>query len=292
LTSERYIFVGNRRFVLEQMMDEGVNLVGVVVVAGSHLERDFGNATISLPKGYHTISNKRMLLDLLTTLQFDVLISNGCPYILPISQLPVRKYINVHPSCLPDLRGFDPVIGAILFGRDSGATCHVMDDGVDTGAVISQIRIPYSEDLDVTTLYQLSFQAERMAFSEALAIGFDPQHVQVHRDGLISYRRRAEDWFISFEESNDVILRKIRAFNNPSLGCEFVVNESRYRVYSACRMRNAFLVDFVKSFDEGEVALSFEDCIIFNRDNEVIRFQSIVSVDGAALSVGDRLSRI
>ena len=41
---------------------------------------------------------------------YDILVSNGCPYILPLNELKKAKYVNVHPSLLPNLKGIDPVI--------------------------------------------------------------------------------------------------------------------------------------------------------------------------------------
>jgi methionyl-tRNA formyltransferase len=198
-------------------------------------------------------------------------------------------YVNIHPSLLPDLRGIDPVIGAVLFGRDGGATCHVMDAGIDTGDIIAQVRIPWSDDLDVTTLYQLSFHAEQQAFSEALARGFQPLKPQLDVPGIMYYSRRPEDRILTFKEPNDVLLQKIKAFNNKAAGCEFTAHGRRYKVYSATRMKNSFLARIVSGFGEGVVAFCYESCIIFRKDGEVLRLQEIVPLDGQALQVGDRL---
>ena len=167
MNAYRFLFVGNRRFVLEQMLREGLEMVGVFIIKGTHLERDYHNGLLTEPNNVRVIGSKFELLALIRNTTFDVLVSNGCPYILPIGELPQARYINIHPSHLPDLRGVDPVIGAVLLGRDAGATCHVMDKGIDTGAVISQIRIPMTEDLGVSTLYQLSFIAGQQVFSQA-----------------------------------------------------------------------------------------------------------------------------
>ena len=84
--------------------------------------------------------------------EFDVLVSAGCPYILPITRLQGAShkiFINLHGSLLPDLRGENPVQGAILKNRRHGASCHLMDDGIDTGAVIAQRAIDITDDLSL-----------------------------------------------------------------------------------------------------------------------------------------------
>jgi len=285
----RFIFVGNRRFVLERMVASGVNLSSIYVVAGTHLERDLRREGVPGVTDYVLVHNKSELIHLLCQARFDVLISNGCPYILPVADLPHAKYVNIHPSYLPDLRGVDPVIGAILFRRDSGATCHVMDSGVDTGPIISRIRIPFKDDLDVTTLYQLSFVAEQQVFSKALALGFEPQYEQLNDPRAIYYCRKPADQVISFREDNDFILQKIKAFNNHSQGCSFSIGGVSYRVFSAQRMCNPFILKLLEGFPECEVGMSYENGIVFRKDGEVLRFLEILSANGKAISVGTNL---
>ncbi|WP_178139331.1 formyltransferase family protein [Desulfovibrio litoralis] len=284
--------MGNRRFVLEEMCATGVNLKKVFVVANTHLERDLKNGFLSLPCHYIIINNKQELLYHLSAMSFDILVSNGCPYILPISQMPVAKYVNIHPSCLPDLRGVDPVIGAILFEKNSGATCHIMDDGVDTGDIISQVSIPYNENLDVTTLYQLSFCAEKQAFRDALLLKFQAQYAQKSRDSDIYYSRKPEDRVITFKEENNFILRKIKAFNNRTQGCLFLVNNKNYIVFRAEILTNCFLTDYMQKFMEGIVAFSYENSILFKKDNEILRFSDISFNNNPAILVGDKIFEV
>lgn len=287
--NQRFVFVGNRRFVLEQMLEASINIEKVVVIAGTHLEKDVQNGFISLANNVVIIHNKSELLNIIHETQFDILISNGCPYILPISTLPQAKYVNIHPSFLPDLKGADPVIGAILHQRDAGVTCHLMDSGIDTGPVIAQVRIPYSDDLDVTTLYQLSFHAEKKAFSIALQTNFKTSHVQMKAPCSIYYSRKPEDQLITFCEENDFIFQKIKAFNNKSQGCQFAINGVSHKVFSATRMTNQYLFDLVAKYPDCVVALSYENCIIFRKDSELIRFENIVSPDDNTITVGDKI---
>ena len=286
---DRFVFVGNRRFVLERMLQDHLDLCAVFVVQGTHLQRDLEGGVLGNLANAVVIRDKADLLARLRTTEFDVLVSNGCPYILPVADLPKARYVNIHPSYLPDLRGADPAIGAVLFGRDAGATCHVMDAGIDTGPIIAQVRIPFSEDLDVTTLYQLSFVAEQQAFSQSLARDFKPAFEQTAHGDLMYYSRRKEDRIIDFTESNELLLRKVKAFNNRSAGCEFIAQGHRYRAFSARRMENPFLADFVSGFPALTAALSYENCIVFHKDGQVLRFEQIDSIDGAVISVGDRL---
>ncbi len=287
-----FVFVGNRRFVLEEMIKVGLYISKVFIAKGTHLEHDFNNGVLPNFLIYEIIKSKIELENHLFDTEFDVLVSNGCPYILSISELPKARYVNIHPSLLPDLRGYDPVIGAVLYERDTGATCHVMDNNIDTGEIISQVHIPYTEDLDVTTLYQLSFIAEQRAFNEAYLRDFEPLRPQNETYEIIQYKRKKIDYYINFHESIDTIIQKIKAFNNISQGCRFIVNGVEYKVFGIERMKNPFLVGIVFNKQEGEIVFSYEGCVIFHKDSEVLRLIGVKSLkDEVPLKVGTNLLR-
>jgi methionyl-tRNA formyltransferase len=61
--------------------------------------------------------------------------------------IPRLGSINVHPSLLPKYRGASPIVAAIASGdRETGVALMVMDAGIDTGAVVSQERMPIAGD--------------------------------------------------------------------------------------------------------------------------------------------------
>jgi phosphoribosylglycinamide formyltransferase 1 len=51
--------------------------------------------------------------------------------------------VNVHPSLLPDFPGLHPVEDQLAAGvGESGATVHLVDEGVDSGPILAQERVP------------------------------------------------------------------------------------------------------------------------------------------------------
>ena len=51
--------------------------------------------------------------------------------------------VNVHPSLLPSFPGGHPVEDQLAAGvTESGATVHLVDEGVDSGAILAQERVP------------------------------------------------------------------------------------------------------------------------------------------------------
>lgn len=61
--------------------------------------------------------------------------------------------INIHPSPLPLERGCDPHLWTILDDLQRGVTIHYIDEGIDTGDIITQALLP-SPDPSTTTFTQ------------------------------------------------------------------------------------------------------------------------------------------
>jgi phosphoribosylglycinamide formyltransferase 1 len=63
------------------------------------------------------------------------------------------RVINVHPSLLPAFPGKSALEDALAAGvRETGVTVFVVDDGVDTGPVLAQERVPVEYDDRLETL--------------------------------------------------------------------------------------------------------------------------------------------
>ncbi len=287
LSRARFVFVGNRFFVLEEMLAAGLRLERILAVKGSYLERELAARGVA----HAPIASKADLLRHLREASFDALVANGCPYVLPADEVgrPDRRFINVHPSYLPDLRGADPVPGALLFGRDSGATCHIMDARIDTGDIISQVRVPYSEDLDAGLLYRLSFRAERQVFRAALERAFAPAYPQPADSGSVYYTRKPGDLRIDFAEPAAAIVRRVRAFNNPSQGAFFTVGAATIKVFAAELAANRYLVAESEGRAENEVLWLYEGSLVIKKGAACLKLGGLTG-DLAALSVGVVLS--
>ena len=114
------------------------------------------------------IKSKTDLIKRIKKENFNVLVSNGCPFVLPVSKLKERRHIfvNIHPSLLPDLKGKSPILEAIMQHKPFGATCHHMVDEVDSGKIISQVK--YEADrTNLNDCYRKSYEAEVKVFKLA-----------------------------------------------------------------------------------------------------------------------------
>ncbi|GAB0090214.1 Trifunctional purine biosynthetic protein adenosine-3 [Sergentomyia squamirostris] len=93
------------------------------------------------------------------------------------------RLINIHPSLLPKHKGTAAQKLALEAGDTvSGCTVHFVDEGVDTGAIITQESVPILPGDNVDTLSQRIHQAEHLAFPRALELITTGQ-VTLARDG-------------------------------------------------------------------------------------------------------------
>ena len=88
----------------------------------------------------------------------DLIVVAAYGQILPKAILEMPKFgcLNVHASLLPAWRGASPIQAAIANGDEhTGVTIMLMDEGMDTGAILAQRKIPIRPG---TTAIELSDQ--------------------------------------------------------------------------------------------------------------------------------------
>ncbi len=79
------------------------------------------------------------------------------------------RYVNSHNALLPAFPGLHGPRDALEHGvKLSGATLFVVDEGVDTGAIVAQCAVPVLDDDTVDTLTERIKQAERPQLVEVV----------------------------------------------------------------------------------------------------------------------------
>lgn len=94
-------------------------------------------------------------LEALAAWKPDLIVVAAFGRILPkvVLDLPPKGCINVHASLLPKYRGAGPIQWAIIRGeRETGITTMLMDEGMDTGAILLQEPVPIAPDDTAGTL--------------------------------------------------------------------------------------------------------------------------------------------
>ncbi|HKV84445.1 MAG TPA: methionyl-tRNA formyltransferase [Ktedonobacterales bacterium] len=154
-----------------------------------------------------------------TSLAPDVIIVAAFGQILPstIIELPAHCCLNVHASLLPRHRGAAPISAAILAGdAETGVTIMLMDEGLDTGPILSQDAIPVAGDDTTgsltTALATLGANLLIRTLPEWLAGGMTPRPQD---DALATMTRpiRHQDCLLDWTEPAEEVGRQVRAYS-------------------------------------------------------------------------------
>ncbi len=135
----------------------------------------------------------------------------------PILELPAHGCVNLHPSLLPRYRGASPVASAILAGdRETGVTVMLLDEGMDSGPVLAQMREPILERDTTATLTARLAQKGADLMAEALPLWLEGRITPQPQDeslavytSMLAKKEGEIDW----ERSAEEIARQVRALN-------------------------------------------------------------------------------
>ena len=157
------------------------------------------------------------LIERLRKIAPDMIVVAAFGQILPASVLEIPRLgcINVHGSLLPDLRGAAPMQAAILNGLDeSGVTIMRMEEGLDTGDMISKIACDI-RGKDITEVTEILANAGAQLLVRTIPHIADGTAVyEKQDDSKSSYAKMINktDGMTDFNEPAAVIERKIRAY--------------------------------------------------------------------------------
>ena len=150
---------------------------------------------------------------------------------------PKQGIIGMHPTLLPFGRGRAAIPWAILKGLpETGVTMFKMDEGVDTGDIIAQGRIPLHEGITATQLYQLVDQMHVSLMAQCwkeLAEGTVTLRPQDESKATIWPGRKPEDGEITSDMTMQEADRMVRAVTHPYPGAFWRGAKGTLRIWSA-----------------------------------------------------------
>jgi methionyl-tRNA formyltransferase len=153
------------------------------------------------------------------SLQPELFVVAAYGQILPKSLLKIPKHgaVNVHASLLPKYRGAAPIPWAILKGeRLTGVTTMMMDEGMDTGAILLQIEIPIGEEETSETLHdRLALLGAQLLLETVRGMKAGNLHPipQDHSKATYAPPLKKQDGCIDWSKEAKEIDRQVRAFN-------------------------------------------------------------------------------
>lgn len=226
----RVVFMGTPEFAVPslQVLAQSYDVVGVVTNPDKPAGR--GRRLASPPVkeeadrlGIPCLQPKRLrdnpeVLEVLRAWQPDVIVVAAYGKILPkeVLELPPHGCINVHPSLLPTWRGASPIQAAILAGDAlTGVTLIQMDEGMDSGPILSQEAEPIFPDDTAESLGKRLARLGAALLVETLPdyLSGDLQLVPQDESRATTCKPiRKEDGALDTRKGAEQIAREVRAF--------------------------------------------------------------------------------
>ena len=207
---------------LDGLLTAGINIVGVMGPKKTHNTYDnFKDFAKSRGMNFIEWDNLKdpKLLDYLKSLNIDAAVVASFNYKIPkvLLDIPKAGFINIHPSLLPKYRGGNPYSTVIINGeQETGVTLHFMDEGFDTGDIITQKKVNIAPFETMGTLFnRLNLLGMQMLVSVLTDFekGELPRYKQPEGEFVTGQSLKDADLYINYNKSAIEIDRFIRGLN-------------------------------------------------------------------------------
>jgi len=225
------VFMGTPDFAvpsLLQLLEKGYQVVGVV----TQPDRPKGRKRVLTPPpvkvaaleaGIPVMQPERIrhpdAIAELARWEPDLIITAAFGQILPkaVLDMPRLGCINVHASLLPRYRGGAPIHRAIMNGEtETGVTIMYMAEGLDTGDIISSVKVPIEPEDNVGTMFDKLAQAGARLLIETLpdlAAGRASRIPQNDAEATYAPNITREEERIDWSRSATELFNQIRGLN-------------------------------------------------------------------------------
>jgi len=152
---------------------------------------------------------------------------------------PKKGCIGMHPTLLPVGRGRAAIPWAIIKGLDkTGVTMFKLDEGVDTGDIITQGEIILDNEITATELYdkvnRMHTQLIRDKWIDIISDNIKPKK-QNEKLATEWPGRKPEDGQITENMTMDEAHTLVRATTHPYPGAFFLTNDSKIIIWNAIK---------------------------------------------------------
>lgn len=244
---------------LQTLLEVKADIVGVITKKESKCNADFTDLSgiaerNEIPYLYVANSNDRSAVDFIGNLKPDIGFCLGWSQLLKweVLQMFPEGVIGFHPAALPQNRGRHPLIWALALGlEETASTFFMLDEGADTGRIVSQERILITYEDTARTLYDkvmdTAKQQLRILWGD-ICSGHIP--VLECKGGGNTWRKRGRaDGKIDWRMSGRNIYNLVRALSEPYVGAHFEYNESEYKVWEVRELDD----DAYKNIEPGKI---------------------------------------
>ncbi len=193
--------------------------------------------------------------------------------------------IGYHPTALPEHRGRAPLAWTILLGLErTGSSLFVIDEGVDSGAILAQESFDLGPRETIPTLLDKHLAAlDRMMGALVLRLAAGDLSAEPQDAALASYCavRRPDDGLIDWTRDAAAIDRLVRACSRPYPGAFTYTRKRRVAVWRAepVRLPN-------RHFAQPGQVVFVEDGkpVVLCGDSTYLRIDEYETADGAPIT--------
>lgn len=243
----RILFVGSVIFsakVLEHLLSLDAHVVGIATLKSSSFNSDFFSLAniakkYSIPCQTLDDINSSQSVDWIASLRPDIIFCFGWSRLLSNEILNISPLgvVGFHPSKLPLNRGRHPLIWSLVLGlHETASTFFFMDQGADSGDILSQVTIPITYEDNAQSLYNKVVDSALEQVTDFLPkLKSRSFTVQPQDDTLSNYWRKRSfpDGIIDWRMSSLSIYNLVRGLTYPYFGAQFYYQGSEIKVWKA-----------------------------------------------------------
>ncbi|HEC18698.1 MAG TPA: formyl transferase [Gammaproteobacteria bacterium] len=207
-------------------------LVGLVTRSDARLNADFSDLRPLAQRAHCPVctdTDTSAMARWLRERRPDIIYCFGWSQLLPpdILAIPPRGVVGYHPAALPQNRGRHPIIWALALGLEhTASTFFRMDEGADTGDILSQQTVAIDPQDDAGSLYRKLMAAaceQLRTLTTTLARGNARATPQDHHAANVWRKRSVADGHIDWRMSAQAIHNLVRALAPPYPGahCDY-----------------------------------------------------------------------
>lgn len=240
----KIVFIGTvefSRLALERLVQMKAEVVGICTLQESEINADYFDLSSvgkinGIPCHYTKDVNSVETLEWIKSKSSDVIFCFGWSKLLGHDLLNIAPMgvVGFHPAALPENRGRHPIIWALALGlNETASTFFFMDEGADSGDILSQREIIIENTDDARSLYdkvsetaliQIEEFVPQLAAGNFQRLKQDPQAASTWR------KREEEDGKIDWRMSAYSIHNLIRALAKPYIGAHFIIGDQKIGV--------------------------------------------------------------
>lgn len=249
----KIFFIGSVEFskrVLQKLVDLNAQVVGVCTKKKNNFNNDYADLRPICKKNkipYKIVEDINSEKNLLWVKSFkpDIIFCFGWSNLLKkkILNLPTIGVLGYHPSNLPQNRGRHPLIWSLVLGiKKSASTYFFMNEGVDSGDILSQKKFDISISDNASTLYdKISDLAiiQLVKFLPKLQNRTYKSKKQNKKKFNIWRKRTKDDGRIDFRMSSIAIYNLVRALSKPYPGAHIQYNGNIVKIWKIKIVKNS-----------------------------------------------------